>query len=139
MDRLAMLQGIRRFRCIPVQSANNSRQNTQLLSSIITHHSDLRTNLRKIWSQRQCRYRHIFDSFRIESQDTKVVYRIAVDRIGINFFMVVEYAVSPERSGSYDMSIRHDIPSQVSIKSSKRLQQDLPSFCINHKPRCFTG
>jgi hypothetical protein len=94
---------------IPIQPTDDPGQNTQLLSSIITHHPNLCSHLCKIWSQRESSHRHVFDSFGVEPKDTEVVDRVAVDGVGINFFVVVEYAVSPERSSSNHMSICHDV------------------------------
>jgi hypothetical protein len=94
---------------ISIQPTNDPRQNAQLLSSIIAHHSDLRSNLSKIRSQGQSSHRHIFDGFGIESKDTEIVDWVTVDRVSIDFFVIIEDAISPKGSSSDHMPIGHDV------------------------------
>lgn len=48
---------------------------------------------------------HVLDRFRVISKNTKVVYGVAVDGIAVDFFVIIEDAVSPKRPSAHDMSV----------------------------------
>ena len=54
--------------------------------------------MRLLWAETQTIDLHIFDGFGVVPKDTEVVYRVAIDRIAVNFFVVIENTVTPERA-----------------------------------------
>jgi hypothetical protein len=52
---------------------------------------------------------HVLDRFGVVSKNTEVVYGITIDRVAVNFFMVIEDTVTPEGSCPNDVSICENI------------------------------
>lgn len=52
---------------------------------------------------------HILDRLGVVSEDAKVMDGVAVHGVAVDFFVVVKYAVSPERAGADNVAIRHDV------------------------------
>ena len=84
------------FRRIAIQSADDARQNAELLAGVITHNPDLDTDLGKIRPQLQRRDGHVLDCFGVELEDTEIVDGVAIHGVRINLFVVVEDTVAPE-------------------------------------------
>lgn len=59
------------------------------------------------------RNRHVFDRFGVEAQNAEVMDGVPVDGVRIDFLMVVEYNITPERSRADNMSICKDISINV--------------------------
>ena len=97
------------FGRVAIQPANDTRENAELLAGIVTDHPDLNANLGKVGPQRQGSHRHVLDGLRIELENAEVVDGIAVDRVRVDFFVVVEDAVTPEWARADDVTVCQDV------------------------------
>ncbi len=64
--------------------------------------------LREIWPERQSGHGHILDGVGVEAEDTKIVNRVAIDRIRVDFFVVIEDNEAREGTSTNDVSICDD-------------------------------
>lgn len=64
---------------------------------------------RKIRSQGQRFYWHVFDGLWVETENTKIVNRISIHWVYVALLMVVKYAVAPEWPSANNMSIRENV------------------------------
>ncbi len=55
---------------------------------------------------------HVFDCFRVITQNAKVVDGVTIDRVAVDFFVVIEYAVAPERARADDVAVRQNVATE---------------------------
>lgn len=116
---------------VAVDAADETRQDAQLFTSIVANDFDWEAHypqaalayLRKHRGRREggtfCNIGPQFQrdsvnvgrGFWVIAQNTEVMDRVAIDRVGIGLFLVVENSPTPERASSDYMSICQDIPS----------------------------
>ena len=81
----------------------------------------------------------------VSTVEAEVVHGVSVDRIAVDFLMVVKYTVAPERPGSNDVSVCHDVSVKARISNhrlhhrSTRKRHNLPSLSIHHEASRFAG
>lgn len=61
---------------------------------------------------------HVLDSFRVVSQNAKVVDRVAVDGVAVDFFVVIENAVTPERARADYVAVCQNVSAENKVSNA---------------------
>lgn len=88
---------------VAVETTNDTGQDTELFTSIVTDNANFDTDLGEVWVQLQRGEGHVLDFGGVEAQDAKVVDGIAVYGVDIALFVIVEDAVANKWSGANDV------------------------------------
>ena len=60
---------------------------------------------------------HVLDRLGVVSKNSKIVNGVAVDRVAINFLMVIKYAVTPEGPSTDNVTVRQDVSVDILASS----------------------
>lgn len=58
---------------------------------------------------------HVLDCLGVVSQNAEIVNGVAVYRVTVDFFVIIEDAVSPEGASANDMAVGEDVPANWTL------------------------
>lgn len=139
---------------VSIQSADDSRQNAQFLSGIVSHDADLDTHLCKVWAELQGCDGHVLDGLGVEAQNAKVVHRVAIDGVDVALswsqlgsgrtggaasylFVIVKDAVADKRASADDV-LGHMLALCLPTRehgSTYPVGEDVALFSVDDKAR----
>lgn len=138
------------LRSVAIETADDARENAEFLSSIVTCNPDLDSDcvsvsrnsnsslvvsdgelpvhtFCKVRPQLQRLNGHILDCLWVEAQDAEVVDGIPIYWEAIDFFVVIEDAIAPERAAADDVAVGQNIAGEredTSQSNENRMHRD---------------